>query len=65
VQVHANLVSQRELLDMLKCFWPNHKFEFEHVSTEEIIYLKDHADPLKISAKAGAEPDRLADEALA
>jgi dTDP-D-glucose 4,6-dehydratase len=65
VQVHANLVSQRELLDMLKCFWPNHKFDFEHVSTEEIIYLKDHADPLKISAKAGAEPDRLADEALA
>ena len=58
VQLHANVVTQRELLQKLRQFWPDYPFEFEHVSSEEIIYLKDHADPLKISAKAGAEPDR-------
>jgi uncharacterized protein YbjT (DUF2867 family) len=58
VQMYANVVTQEQLVRELKRFWPDYPFEFEHVSSETIIYLKDHGDPDRISAKGGVEPDR-------
>lgn len=58
VQMYANVVNQEQLVRELKRIWPNYPFEFEHISSETIIYLKDHGDPDRISAKGGAEPDR-------
>ncbi|MGA2400276.1 MAG: NmrA family NAD(P)-binding protein [Syntrophobacteraceae bacterium] len=58
VQMYANVVTQKLLLQMLNSFWPDYPFEFEHVSTETIMYLKEHGDPVQVSAKGGAEPDR-------
>jgi hypothetical protein len=56
VQLYANVVTQAQLIQTLKRLWPNHPFEFEHVSTETISHFKEHGDPNKISAKAGADP---------
>jgi uncharacterized protein YbjT (DUF2867 family) len=58
VQMHANVVTQEELVAMLKRSWPDYPFEFEHVPTETILFLKDHGDPVQVSARGGAEPDR-------
>jgi uncharacterized protein YbjT (DUF2867 family) len=58
VQMYANIVTQEELIATLARVWPNSYFEIEHVPTEPIIYLKDHGDPVRVSAKGGAEPDR-------
>jgi uncharacterized protein YbjT (DUF2867 family) len=58
VQMYANVVTQKQLLQMLNSFWPDYQFEFEHVSTETIMYLREHGDPVQVSAKGGAEPDR-------
>lgn len=58
VQMYANVVTQQYLLDVLLRLWPDYPFKFEHVSTEKILYLKDHGDPDRISAKGGVEPDR-------
>lgn len=58
VQIYGNVVTQKELLDLLKENWKQYEFEYEHVSTEEIIHKKDHSDPNIISAKAGAESDQ-------
>jgi uncharacterized protein YbjT (DUF2867 family) len=58
VQIYANVVTQEGLIATLVRFWPNYHFEIEHVPTETIIYLKDHGDPVQVSAKGGAEPDR-------
>ncbi|NMC73768.1 MAG: NmrA family NAD(P)-binding protein [Geobacteraceae bacterium] len=58
VQIYANVVTQQYLVDMLVRMWPHYPFTFEHVSTEKILYLKEHGDPERISAKGGAEPDR-------
>ena len=58
VQIYANVVNQEQVVSELKRNWPDYPFEFEHVSTETIIHLKEHGDPDRISAKGGAEPDR-------
>jgi len=58
VQMYANVVTQAQLVEQLKCTWPDYPFETEHIPTETIMYLKDHGDPDRVSAKAGAEPDR-------
>jgi uncharacterized protein YbjT (DUF2867 family) len=58
VQMYANVVTQEQLLKELKRIWPDHAFEIEHVSTETILYLKEHGDPARVSAKGGSEPDR-------
>lgn len=58
VQMYANVVNQEQLVSELKHCWPDYPFEFEHISSETILYLKDHGDPDRISAKGGAEPDR-------
>lgn len=58
VQIYGNVVTQEELIEILQDKWPQHEFEYEHISTEKIIYEKDHAHPKKISAKAGAESDQ-------
>ncbi|MDR3568082.1 MAG: NmrA family NAD(P)-binding protein [Syntrophobacteraceae bacterium] len=58
VQLYANVVNQEQLVRELKLFWPDYPFDFEYVSSETIIHLKNHGDPDRISAKGGAEPDR-------
>jgi uncharacterized protein YbjT (DUF2867 family) len=58
VQMYANVVTQAQLVRTLERLWPKHHFERVHVSSETIIELKEHGDPHKVSAKAGAEPDR-------
>jgi uncharacterized protein YbjT (DUF2867 family) len=58
VQIHGNVVTQTEVVEILRDCWPDYGFEYEHVTTEDIIYQKEHADPKLVSAKGGAEPDR-------
>lgn len=58
VQMYTNVVNQEQLVSELKRCWPDYPFEFEHVSSETIIYLKEHGDPDRITAKGGVEPDR-------
>lgn len=58
VQMYANVVTQEQLISELKRSWPGRDFEFEHISTETIMYLREHGDPTRVSAKGGAEPDR-------
>ena len=58
VQICANQLSQKEMIAMLKEYWPDKLGDIEHISSETIIDLKENSDPLKISAKGGFEPDR-------
>jgi uncharacterized protein YbjT (DUF2867 family) len=58
VQMYANVVTQAQLVGTLQRLWPKHHFEPVHVSSETILELKEHGDLHKVSAKAGAEPDR-------
>ncbi|MDD2320068.1 MAG: NmrA family NAD(P)-binding protein [Geobacteraceae bacterium] len=58
VQLYANVVTQEQLVNELKRIWPDYSFEVEHVPTETILYLKEHGDPARVSAKGGSEPDR-------
>ncbi len=58
VQMYANVVTQEQLVKELKRLWPGRDFEIEHITTETIMYLKEHGDPILVSAKGGAEPDR-------
>jgi len=58
VQICANQLSQKEMINMLEEYWPGKLGEIEHVSSETIIDLKENSDPNKISAKGGFEPDR-------
>lgn len=58
VQLCANVVTQDEMITLLRRCWPEHDFEIVHVSAEEITFQKEHGDPNAISAKAGAEPDQ-------
>ena len=58
VQIYANVVMQTEVVDILRNCWPNHEFQYEHISPEEIAHRREHADPTTVSAKGGAESDR-------
>jgi uncharacterized protein YbjT (DUF2867 family) len=58
VQIGANQLSQKEMLALLNEYWPGKLGDIEHISSEEIIDLKENSDPHKISAKGGFEPDR-------
>lgn len=57
VQVDYNALTQNEMIALLKKFWPNYPFEYEHFSSEYITEMKEKAGD-EISAKKGAETDK-------
>ncbi len=57
VQVDYNSLSQNEMLALIKKYWPDYPFEYEHYSSEYIIEMKGKAGN-EISAKKGAETDK-------
>jgi hypothetical protein len=57
VQVDYNALSQNEMVALLKRYWPDHPFEYQHFSSEYIIQMKEKAGN-DISAKKGAETDK-------
>ncbi|CAB5124505.1 Isoflavone reductase homolog P3 (EC [Olavius algarvensis associated proteobacterium Delta 3] len=57
VQVDYNALTQHDMLAMLKKYWPDYPFEYEHFSSEYIIEMKENAGD-DISAKKGAETDK-------
>lgn len=57
VQMDYNALSQNRMLKLLKKFWRDHPFEYQHYSTEYILEMKAKADD-RITAKKGAETDR-------
>ena len=57
VQVDYNALTQNEMLALLKKYWPDYPFEYEHFSSEYIIKMKEKAGD-EISAKKGAETDK-------
>lgn len=57
VQMDYNALSQKEMLALLKGYWPEYAFEYQHYSTEYILDMKDHASN-EITAKKGQETDR-------
>lgn len=58
VQLSANKITQRRMIDLLRANWPDHVQDVEHISSQQIVWLRDNSDPVKISAKGGFEPDR-------
>jgi hypothetical protein len=57
VQVDYNALTQNEMLALVKKYWPDYPFEYEHFSSEYIIEMKEKAGD-EISAKKGAETDK-------
>jgi len=57
VQVDYNALTQNEMLALLKKYWPNYPFEYEHFSSEYIIEMKEKAGDV-VTAKKGAETDK-------
>ena len=57
VQVDYNVLSQRQMLELLKQCWPDYPFEYQHYSTEYIVRMKEEAGD-EVSAKQGAETDK-------
>lgn len=57
VQVDYNALTQNEMLALLKRYWPDYPFEYEHFSGEYIIEMKEKAGD-EITAKKGAETDK-------
>ncbi|MDJ0814908.1 MAG: aromatic alcohol reductase [Desulfobacterales bacterium] len=57
VQVDYNSLTQNEMLALIRKYWPDYPFEYEHFSSEYIIEMKGKAGN-EISAKKGAETDR-------
>ena len=57
VQVDYNALTQNEMLALLKKYWPDYPFEYEHFSSEYIIEMKEKAGD-EITAKKGAETDK-------
>lgn len=57
VQMDYNALTQNEMLSLIKKYWPDYPFEYEHFSSEYITEMKEKAGD-EISAKKGAETDR-------
>lgn len=57
VQMDFNVLTQLEMIDLLKEHHPNHAFEYEHFSSEYITEQRLIAND-DVSAKKGAETDR-------
>ena len=57
VQLDYNALTQNEMLALLKKYWPDYPFEYEHFSSEYIIEMKEKAGD-EITAKKGAETDK-------
>ena len=57
VQMDYNSLSQNEMIDLLKNFWPDSNFEYTHFSSEYITTMKDK-DGDEVTAKVGKETDR-------
>jgi hypothetical protein len=57
VQVDFNALTQNEMLALIKKYWPDYPFEYEHFSSEYIIAMKEKAGD-EISAKKGVETDK-------
>jgi len=57
VQVDYTALTQNEMLALIKKYWPDYPFEYEHFSTEYIMEMKEKAG-YEISAKKGAETDK-------
>ncbi|MGV2986650.1 aromatic alcohol reductase [Vibrio sp. E150_011] len=57
VQMDFNVLSQNEMLGLVKKYHPNHEFEYEHFSSEFITEQRLTASN-EVTAKKGAETDR-------
>ena len=57
VQLDANALSQNEMLALLKQYWPDYPFEYEHFSSEYITEMEQQAGN-EVTAKKGAETDK-------
>ena len=57
VQMDYNVLTQREMLALLKRLWPDHPFEYQHYPTEYILELREAAGD-EITAKKGEETDK-------
>ena len=57
VQMDLNVLTQTKMIELLKANFPEHKFEYEHFSSEFITEARNTAGD-EITAKKGAETDR-------
>ena len=57
VQMDYNCLTQTDMLDLVKEFWPEVEFKYEHFSEDYIVRMKDEASD-EVTAKAGKETDR-------
>jgi uncharacterized protein YbjT (DUF2867 family) len=57
VQMDYNALTQNQMLDLLKTYWPDYPFVYQHYSTEYITEMKETADN-RITAKKGSETDK-------
>ena len=57
VQLDYNALTQNEMLALLKSYWPDYPFEYEHFSSEYITEMKEKAGE-EVTAKKGAETDK-------
>ncbi|MGR5145709.1 NmrA family NAD(P)-binding protein [Photobacterium alginatilyticum] len=57
VQVDFNALSQHDMLALLKQYWPDYSFEYEHFSSEYITTMKESAGD-EVTAKKGSETDK-------
>jgi len=57
VQMDFNVLTQREMLKDLKEIWSHHVFEYEHISKEAILDMKQNAGD-SVTAKKGEESDK-------
>jgi hypothetical protein len=57
VQMDYNCLTQTEMLNLVKKFWPDHEFEYTHFSSEFITRMKDEAGD-EVTGKQGKETDR-------
>ena len=57
VQMDHNVLTQTNMIEFLKNSYPNHKFEYEHFSSEFITDARNSAGD-DVTGKKGAETDR-------
>ena len=57
VQLDFNMKTQRENIDLLKKYYPEYPFEYEHFSSEFITEKRNTATD-EVTAKKGAETDK-------
>ncbi|WP_058485380.1 NmrA family NAD(P)-binding protein [Defluviitalea phaphyphila] len=57
VQMDYNVLSQKDMLNLLHKYWPNAPFVYKHYSSAYIKYMKNN-NGNEITAKKGAETDK-------